>query len=76
MRTFERCATHDRTVFRGAQSLLHPDPEPLDDVHERRVDDVRFGPRQGSDLLMIGDVSARCLPHVSQRLSGVDRLFV
>jgi hypothetical protein len=61
--TFERCDTHDRTVFRGAQSLWYPDPGSLDDVHERRVD-VRFGPRQGSDLPMIGDVSARCLPRL------------
>lgn len=29
--------THDRTVLRCAQSLRHPDPEPLDDVHERRA---------------------------------------
>jgi hypothetical protein len=44
VRTFERCDTHDRTVFCGAQSLPYPDPEPLDDVHERRPDDVRLGP--------------------------------
>ncbi len=70
MRLLERCDTHDRTVFRGARSLLYPDPEPLDDVHERRVDDVRLGPHQGSDLLMIDHVSGRCLPHLAQRLSG------
>jgi len=64
VRTFERCDTHDRTVFCGAQSLRYPDPEPLDDVHERRLDDVRLEPRQGSDLLMIGEVSARCLPRL------------
>jgi len=63
-RTFERCDTHDRTVFREARSLKYPDPEPLDNVHERHVDDVRFGPCQGSDLPIIGDVSARCLPQV------------
>ncbi len=44
VRTFEHCDTHDRTVFCGAQSLRYPDPEPLDDVHERRPDDVRLGP--------------------------------
>ncbi len=44
VRTFERCDTHDRTVFRGAQPLRYLDPEPLDDVHERRLDDVRLGP--------------------------------
>ena len=64
VRTFEHCDTHDRTVFRGAQSLRYPDPEPLDDAHERRLDDVRLGPRQGSDLLKIGDVSARSLPRL------------
>src|ERR1039458_2808770 len=57
---------------RGAQSLWHPDPEPLDLVHERRVDHVRFGPRRGGDLLMINDVAAwLCrLPHLPHRLSG------
>ena len=47
---------------RGAQSLRYPDPEPLDDVHKRRVDDVLFGPGQGSDLLMIGEVSRAVCP--------------
>ena len=64
VRTLEHCDTHDRTVFRGAQSLRYPDPEPLDDAHERRLDDVRLGPRQGSDLLKIGDASARSLPRL------------
>jgi len=42
----------------GEQSLWHPDPEPLDLVHEQRVDHVRFRPRRGGDLLMINDVAA------------------
>ena len=35
-----------------------PDPEPLDDVYDQRVDDIRLGPCQGSDLPMIGHVFA------------------
>jgi len=39
-------------------------PNRLTTLHERRLDDVRLGPRQGSDLPIIGDVSARSLPRL------------
>jgi hypothetical protein len=48
----DRAFRHSRSLrVGGEQSLWHPDPEPLDLVHERRVDHVRFGPRRGGDLL-------------------------
>jgi hypothetical protein len=73
VRTFERCGTYDRTVFaehlttaRGSRTA--------DVVHERRIEDVRFGSRRGSDLVMIDKVAARLRRCLSGQILRFDVL--